>query len=116
MIHEFRRYRVKPGKTGEYIALFEERGLPVISRHLDLQGFWTSDTGELNWVFHLWRFESLERREKQYAALRSDPDYAHFRPLALALLEDMHSTLLTPVEFANYPLRLNSDACLARPE
>ena len=107
MIHEYRRYRVKPGRVGEYIALFEERGLPVILRHLDLLGFWTSDTGELNWVFHLWRFENLERRETQYTALRADPDYAQFRPLALALLEEMHSTILTPVDFARFPVALN---------
>ena len=104
MINEFRRYKVKPGRVGEYIALFEEVGLPIISRYLDLIGFWTSDTGELNWVFHLWRFENLERRVEQYAALRSDPDYAEFRSPALALLEEMHSTLLTPVKFANFSL------------
>ena len=104
MINEFRRYKTKPGRVGEYIALFEELGLPIITRHLDLIGFWTSDTGELNWVFHLWRFENLERRVEQYAALRSDPDYAKFRPLALALLEEMHSTLLTPVNFAKFSM------------
>jgi len=78
--------------------------MPVIRRHLDLLGFWTSDIGELNWVFHLWRFDSLEHRAAQYAALRSDPDYANFRPRALALLEEMHSTVLTPVEFATHAI------------
>jgi hypothetical protein len=104
MINEFRRYKVKPGRVGEYIALFEELGLPVIARHLELVSFWTSDTGALNWVFHLWRFENLERRAEQYAALRADPDYAQFRPLALALVEEMHSTLLTPVKFAKFSM------------
>jgi hypothetical protein len=102
VINEFRRYRIKVGKVGEYIAAFEELALPLINRHMHLLGFWTSDIGELNYVFHLWAFENLQRRLERYAALRAEPDYQKkFLPVVIPLLEDMHSTILTPVGFSH---------------
>ena len=53
MIHELRIYTLHVGKVPEYVKLFEEKGLHVITRHLPLIGWWTSDTGELNRVFHM---------------------------------------------------------------
>jgi hypothetical protein len=101
MISEFRRYRVKVGKVAEYLSAFETIALPLINRHMHLLGFWTSDVGELNCVFHLWAFESLERRTARYAALRAEPDYqGKFLPLVLPIMEEMHSTILTPVGFS----------------
>jgi hypothetical protein len=101
MINEFRSYRIKVGKLGEYMAAFEEIGLPIIKRHLHLLGFWTSDVGELNHVFHLWEFEDMEQRTARYAALRAEPDWQQkFQPIALPIIEKMHSTLLTPARFS----------------
>jgi NIPSNAP len=111
MIHEFRQYRLKVGRLPEYVAAFEQIALPVINKHMNILGFWTSDTGELNKVFHLWAFENAEQRILRYAALRADPEYKDkFLPIALPLIEHMQSTLLTPMEmtpalplFANRP-------------
>lgn len=100
MMHEFRTYRVKPGKLGEYLAAFEELALPPIRKHMHLIGFWSSDTGELNRVYHLWAFENADMRVRRFAALRADPDYQKFQPVALPLIEHMHSTLLSPVPFS----------------
>jgi len=101
MIHEFRRYRVKTGMTGKYLAAFEELALPVIQRHMKLLAFWTSDIGDLGFVFHLWEFRDHPHRAESYAAMRADPQYRdQFMPIALPLIEEMHSTILTPVEFS----------------
>ncbi len=102
LIHEFRRYRIKVGKLGDYVAAFEQFALPPVSRHMHLLGFWTSDVGEQNCVFHLWAFENTERRTARFAALRSDLEYQQkFLPLVLPLVEHMHSTLLTQVGFSS---------------
>lgn len=101
MIHEFRRYRIKPGKLPEYLDAFEQIALPAIRRHMTLLSFWTSDIGELGHVFHLWEFRDHQHRTESYAAMRGEPRYRDdFMPVALPLVEAMHSTILTPVDFA----------------
>ena len=97
MINEFRQYRLKPGRLPEYVAAFEQIALPILNKYVVLLGFWTSDTGELNKVFHLWAFENAEQRTLRYAALRADPEYrSQFLPVALPLIEHMDSTVLIP--------------------
>lgn len=101
MIHELRRYRVKTGMTSEYLAAFEQIALPVIQRHMKLLAFWTSEIGELGCVYHLWEFEDHRHRAECYAAMRADAKYRdEFMPIALPLIEEMHSTILTPTEFS----------------
>lgn len=101
MIHEFRRYRIKIGMVPKYVAAFEEIALPAIQKHVRLLAFWTSDIGDLNYVFHLWEFENLHHRTECYAAMRAEPRYCEeFMPVALPLVEEMHSTILNPTEFS----------------
>lgn len=101
MIHEFRRYRVKTGMMPLYLEAFEQIALPVIQRHMKLLAFWTSDIGDLGHVFHLWEFGDHQHRAESYAAMRAEPQYRdQFMPVALPLIEAMHSTILTPTEFA----------------
>lgn len=101
MIHEFRHYRVKTGMMAQYLDAFERLALPAIRRHMTLLSFWTSDIGDLNQVFHLWEFQDHQHRQDSYAAMRGDPQYRdEFMPVALPLIEMMHSTILTPTAFA----------------
>lgn len=102
MIHEFRRYRIKPGALGTYLQAFENIALPVVRQHMNLLSFWTSDIGELGHVFHLWEFQDHRHREESYARMRGEPAYRDdFVPIAVPLVEEMHSTILTPVGFAD---------------
>lgn len=102
MIHEFRRYRIKPGAMGAYLEAFETFALPAVEKHMKLLCFWTSDTGELSHVFHLWQFDDHVHREESYARMRAEPSYRdEFVPVALPLVEAMHSQILHPVSFAD---------------
>ncbi|BBD98391.1 NIPSNAP family protein [Sphingobium amiense] len=101
MIHEFRRYRIKPGMLASYLDAFERLALPSAKRHMRLLAFWTSDIGDLNHVFHLWEFEDHQHRADSYAAMRAEPQYRdEFVPLALPMVEAMHSSILTPTGFS----------------
>ncbi len=102
MIHEFRRYRLKTGAIPTYLDAFERLALPAARKHMKLLSFWTSDIGELGYVFHLWEFEDHKHRTECYAKMRAEPEYRdEFAPIALPLVEEMHSTIMTPVEFAS---------------
>jgi hypothetical protein len=100
MLHEFRTYGIAPGGLPTYISAFNELALPVIRRHMNILGFWTSDTGDLNQVYHLWAFENDGRRREQFAAVRQDPVFAdQFLPIVLPIMRGMRSIILTPTVF-----------------
>jgi len=102
MIHEFRQYKLKTGAIPAYLDAFERLALPAARKHMRLLSFWTSDIGALGYVFHLWEFDSHEHREEAYAKMRAEASYRdEFAPIALPLVEEMHSTILTPVGFAS---------------
>ena len=101
MLYEFRRYSLVPGGIPTYLEAFERIALPLIRKNMTMLAFWTSDTGELNQVYHLWEFKDARDRIERRAAFQNEPQFRQeFMPIALPLLSGMHSTLLNPVEFA----------------
>jgi hypothetical protein len=88
MIYELRTYELKLGRLADYLAIFETKGFPVLSRYAEPIGFWHSgplETGFLDRVNHIWRYESVAGRIQQRAALYSDP--AWIRELVPAVSE-----------------------------
>jgi hypothetical protein len=88
MIYELRTYELKLGRLADYLAIFETKGFPVLSRYADPIGFWYSgptETGLLDRVNHIWRYESVAGRIQQRAALYSDPAWT--RELVPAVTE-----------------------------
>ena len=96
MIHEWRVYRLKPGAAGEYLTLFAEEGLPLVSRHLPLMGYWLGETGPLNTLYHLWSYAGWAEREACRASLATEEAWVNgFIPRAFALVEEQHNRVLT---------------------
>jgi hypothetical protein len=97
-VYEWRTYDIAIGRLAEYVDFFEREGLPVLSQYAEPAGFWFSgpaDTGPLNQVNHLWRYESIAHRTQQRTALYADPAWSRgFAPASLALIERLHSRLL----------------------
>jgi hypothetical protein len=88
MIYELRTYELKLGRLADYLAIFETKGFPVLSRYAEPIGFWFSgptETGFLDRVNHVWGYESVGARIAQRAALYNDP--AWIRDLVPAVSE-----------------------------
>jgi hypothetical protein len=88
MIYELRTYELKLGRLSDYLAIFETKGFPVLSRYAEPIGFWLSgptETGFLDRVNHIWRYESVAGRIEQRTALYNDP--AWIRELVPAVSE-----------------------------
>lgn len=87
MIHELRIYTLWPGKVPEFLKLAEERAMPIRGDNYGrLVGYWFTEFGPLNQIFHLWEFDDLNTRQEVRAALGQLPawrsDYvAHVHPL-----------------------------------
>ena len=73
MIHELRRYTVKPGKLADYVEKSGSIGRPIRGdRYGKLLGYWSTELGPLNQVVHLWEFADLAARTTARAGLAKD--------------------------------------------
>jgi len=105
MIVEERIYTVMPGRTAEYLKLYESEGLPVQLSVLgnNLVGYFTSEIGELNLLVHLWKYESLADRDRRRAELAKNQAWQSFVARAVPMLQKMENRILSPASFS--PIR-----------
>jgi hypothetical protein len=68
MIVEQRTYTLHPGKTPEYLRLYESEGMAIQTRILGrMVGYFTTEIGPLNQVIHMWGYDTFEERAKRRA-------------------------------------------------
>ena len=95
MIHELRSYRLRPGSAVTYLTLLADEGLPLVTRHLPLLGFWLAETGPLNVLYHLWDYADWAEREAARAGLAAEDGWVNgFVPRAFPLIEEQENRLL----------------------
>jgi hypothetical protein len=104
MIHELRRYTIKPGKTADYVEKSGSIGRPVRGdRYGKLLGYWSSELGPLNRVVHLWEFADLAARAAARAGLAKDERWVkEYLPVSGPLLEAQENLILTPFDWAPF--------------
>ncbi|MGE5171559.1 MAG: NIPSNAP family protein, partial [Rudaea sp.] len=86
MIFEMRTYQIQAGKAPEFLKVYQENGLAVITRYARLIGCWTKESGTLNSVVFLWAYDDFAHRTAQRAKLAQDPQWAAFTPTILPYL------------------------------
>jgi len=87
-----------------YVSTFEKLALPLLnSAGFTLVGFFTVDTGQLNQVVHVWRWDSQDARLAAQARLAASPDWAAYRKANGARIQMQEAKLMTPVAFS--PMR-----------
>jgi hypothetical protein len=103
MIVEMRTYTLKPLRTGDFLALYEQAALPLQKKYLGhLIGFYVSELGPLNQVVHLWGFDSLAERERRRAEMEQDPLWPGYRNALreLDVVVDQQTQLLRSTSFS----------------
>jgi hypothetical protein len=100
MIFEMRTYRVSPGKAAEFLKLYQEQGLNIITRYAKLIGCWTPESGVLNSVVFIWGYEDLGHRASQRAKLAQDAEWGAFVPAMLPYLVHQESIFMNPAAFS----------------
>jgi hypothetical protein len=94
MIVESRCYTLHPGKLHEYLACFTAPGvLDLLGPRI--AGFWFSESGTLNQVHHLWRYESRADRAAVRAGWPKLPAMAEFFSRAMPLLQRQRSHVMS---------------------
>lgn len=107
MIYELRVYTLHPGKQPAFLAHGADVGQRVRGdRYGQLLGYWTSEFGTLNQVFHLWAFNSLEERGRLLSELGKVKAWsAEYLPKARSMIVNQETSILTALT----PLDLPSD-------
>ena len=95
MILEERTYTIRTGLVADYLKLYETEGYATHCRHLGLPvGWFTTETGTLNQVVHMWRYDSHAEREIKRARLYADPIWLAFIPKTRPFIERMENRIL----------------------
>jgi NIPSNAP len=101
MIVEERDYRVKAGKLGQFVGLYEKHGLPIQLELLGkFLGYFTTEIGELNHVVALWAYDSLDDRLQRRDRMMADPRWQEYLKMVDGLLDVQNTRLLKPTSFS----------------
>lgn len=100
MIYEMRTYQVPAGKAPEFLKIYQDNGLHIITRYAKLIGCWTKESGVLNSVVFLWAYDDLAHRTAQRAKMGKDAEWAAFVPSILPYLVHQESVFLSPTAFS----------------
>ncbi|WP_417583128.1 NIPSNAP family protein [Pelagibacterium sp.] len=104
MIIEERTYRIKPGQLDAYLALYDD-GPRTLQQSIlgHLVGYFTTESGDLNNLVHLWAYDSLEDRSRRRAQLAAAPEWQTYIQSCTPLILKMSNRFLSPLPFS--PLR-----------
>ncbi len=88
-LYELRTYTLHVGKMAEGVKLYQELGFPAMQKgghDKKLVGYFQADTGVINQLVHLWKFDDDADRRRHWASLYADSDFiegfaSKFRPL-----------------------------------
>jgi NIPSNAP len=107
VIYELRTYSLYVGKMGEAVKLYTELGFPALQKggfDKNLVGYFQSDTGQINQLVHLWKFDDDAARRAHWASLYANKDFIEgfavkFRPLVMT----QEVKLLTAAPWGPHP-------------
>jgi len=108
-VYEMRTYTLHVGKMAEAVKLYTELGYPAIQKggqDKKLIGYFQVDTGTINQLVHLWKFDDDADRRAHWALVYSNKDFiegfaVRFRPL----LVSQEVKLLTAAPWGPHPER-----------
>lgn len=88
-LYEMRTYTLHVGKMAEAVKLYQELGFPALQKggqDKNLVGYFQADTGMINQLVHIWKFEDDAGRRAHWAAVFANKDFVEgfaskFRPL-----------------------------------
>ncbi len=106
-VYEMRTYTLYVGKMGEAVKLYTELGYPALQRggfDTKLVGYFQADTGTINQLIHMWKFNDDNERRAHWSSLYANKDFiegfaAKFRPLVMT----QEVKLLTAAPWGPHP-------------
>jgi hypothetical protein len=90
-LYELRTHTLRVGAMAEAVKLYQEIGFPALQKgkhDKKLIGYFQADTGTINQLLHLWKFDDDADRRAHWAAVYANKDFVEgfaskFRPLLI---------------------------------
>ena len=106
-LYELRTYTLHVGKMAEAVKLYQELGFPALHKgghDKNLVGYFQADTGMINQIVHLWKFDDDAGRRAHWAAVYANKDFIEgFAPKFRQLLATQEVKLLTAAPGGPHP-------------
>jgi hypothetical protein len=105
-VYEKRTYSVKVGQMPEMIRLYTNEGWPALDSggfSKNLVGYFTSDTGQLHQLIHLWRFDNDSDRRDFWKRLFADEAFMAFAVKIRPLIDTQDVQLLLSAPWGPRP-------------
>jgi hypothetical protein len=102
MIFDHRTYTCRPGTIKKHLAMYEEFGWPVQSKHLGQPILYAvTETGDVNSYVHVWVYRDATDRAAKRATLQADSEWIAFLKMSAEAgnLVSQQNKILTPVSF-----------------
>lgn len=105
-LYEKRTYDIRVGEMSSVIKLYKNEGWPALKAGgfaANLVGYFTSDTGRLHQLIHVWRFDDDAARRDFWSRLFSDEEFLKFAAQIRPLIEAQDVQLLRPAPWGPKP-------------
>ena len=105
-IFELRTYQIYVGQMTEVIQVYRDFGLPALEKggfDAKLVGYFTSDTGELHQLVHLWKFDDDADRRNFWSGLFNNEDFMVFAGKIRPLIMSQKNQLLQAAPWGPHP-------------
>ncbi|KPQ05402.1 MAG: NIPSNAP protein [Rhodobacteraceae bacterium HLUCCA12] len=96
MLVEERCYVLHPTYSpADYLKVYRSHGYALQSEILGgLQGYFTTEVGQLNAIVSLWEYESFESRQERRARLASEPGWQDYLEKVRPMIAQMSNRLM----------------------
>ena len=105
-LYELRTYQVYVGKMKDAVAAYQDYGWPAIKNggfDNKLVGYFTSDTGGLHQIVHLWKFDDYNDRRQHWDNMFQDTAFMEFAGKIRPLLMTQQNQLLHASPWGPHP-------------
>ena len=106
-LYELRTYTLHVGKMAEGVKLYQELGFPALKKgghDSKLVGYFQAETGMINQLVHLWKFDDDADRRKHWAGVYANKDFIEgFASKMRPLIMSQEVKLLTAAPWGPHP-------------
>ena len=102
-LYELRTYTLQVGTMAEAVRLYQERALRKGGPDKHLIGSFLADTGTINQLVHLWKFEDDAERRAFWAAVIADKNFEGFASKLRPLMMTQEVKLLQAAPWGPHP-------------
>jgi NIPSNAP len=95
-LYELRFYTLFGGSLARYVELLLD-ALPARERYSPNVGIWTSQSGSVDQLVHLWAYKDADERTNLRPSINADPTWQRFVPQILPMIQSMQNCFLARI-------------------